>query len=275
MKIRVSILGSLVACLSLVGCQFAPSTQSSNLNLNNDSANSNNAFIENDNATTEITYWLDYALRQCEVAPWGKSIEPETITQYYENTLNVTVYAVEVTPPSEGLMFCQACGCPTGTTVSIQTNAAGREILLDDEFTEPDADISVIEPVPQVTQAENDLVIDNTNTINTEVAPTVAATETTVDDASSNPDLAVATEDEVLSDEDAELQQRAEQVQAALADYYAIQDSYPNDLAALSLTITTDDLVYTPIGSLPADYYDLVVPYSTGQITVNPQILAQ
>ncbi|EKD76071.1 MAG: hypothetical protein ACD_43C00233G0001, partial [uncultured bacterium] len=73
-----------------------------------------------------------------------------------------------------------------------------------------------------------------------------------------------------LSESDANLRDRAAQVQTALTNYYSKNGSYPADITALQLTTELTGITYTPIGSLPAMYYDLAVAYSTGAKIINP-----
>lgn len=217
--------------LTATGCTVWP-TPSANTNTTGNANNSNISNTANTNTTAQ-TYWLNYSLKQCATAPWGNNLETATISSYYQDTFDITVYNVAVTPPPEGLFTCQACGCPTGTTVSLETDAAGRAILLQNDFTEADANVSTTEPVPDaavVAQASN-----------------------------SN-----------LTPADAQLRERSERVEIALSDYYAAHVAYPDNLEVLSLDVDATDLDYTPIGSLPASYYDLVVSYSTGPVTINP-----
>lgn len=207
---------------------------------------------ENSTNGTAETYWLDYALTQCNTAPWGKSTEPEIVTDYFST--NITVFAVEVTPPTAGMIFCQACGCPTGTIVSIQTNAAGQVYLLEQGFTAAGT------------------ALESSTITNTNVTPATSTTSTTNAQISNTAveEPAVDIVEIQLSESDANLRDRAEQVEAALTNYYIKAGSYPEDISALQLTVDFTGITYTPIGSLPASYYDLAVAYTTGAKIINP-----
>ncbi len=183
-----------------------------------------------------LTYWVNYYPTQCNVAPWGDALEETAIIDYYSVIIGVTVHSVEVTPPADGFFSCSACGCPTGTQVSIQIDAAGKATLLEHGFVEEE--LTIIEPV-----------------IEEEPLTEVSETEVTEVD---------------LSAEDQALQDRAQLVQSALQDYYLQYGSYPDTLVDLTVQLDATGMTYTPIGVTPADYYDLSVEYSTGREVVNP-----
>lgn len=239
-------------------------------------------------------YWMEYALTQCNNAPWGKIIEPEVVTKYYSNI--ITVHAVEVTPPEAGVVFCQACGCPTGTVVSIQTDAAGRTYLLEQGFILADAALDsslFINEAKTITNQTinsntNNTIVTNTNDVDTDsnsVVKTTAAAETkSVDSVAKNTNIvesetgdteieSLDTEpvvEETLSEADANLRDRSINVVSALAEYFDHYGSYPEDLTVLQLTVDLTGITYTPIGALPAAYYDLAVAYTTGAEILNP-----
>ncbi|MFA6475699.1 MAG: hypothetical protein WCV88_05935 [Patescibacteria group bacterium] len=189
------------------------------------------------NNTNTTTYWLNYYPTQCNKTPWGDTLTETAITEYYQTSLQVTVMAVEVNPPTTGFISCAACGCSTGAQVSIQTNEAGKVILLEHGFTEEE-----LYQAPVIASNEN------TNTV---VTP-------------------IETNDVPLSEVDAGLRDRSNQVVKSLKDYYTAHGSYPDNITELNLTVDLTGLTYTPIGSTPADYYDLNVEYSTGGVVMNP-----
>lgn len=193
-------------------------------------------------------YWVNYYPTQCNVAPWGDTLEETAIVDYYSATVGITVHSVEVTPPEAGYFSCSACGCPTGVQVSIQTDAAGKTTLLDngfveEELTEQTIDTTETDPVVEPVEAQN--------------------TETIAED----PEII---EEENLSAEDQALQARVQLVQSALQDYYTQYGAYPDALTDLTVELDATGMTYTPIGVTPADYYDLSVEYSTGREVLNP-----
>lgn len=231
-----------------------------------------------DNTSDDVQiYWMEYALTQCNIAPWGKSTEPEVVTEYYSNI--ITVHAVEVTPPEVGVVFCQACGCPTGTTVSIQTDVAGQTYLLEQGFTAAGEALDSALFINSVTTAESQLAdstvpVTSTTTVTTNqtINSNTNSTEpvTVTDNAETELLDAEPVVAETLSEADASLRDRSTQVVNALAEYYGQYGSYPDDLAVLQLAVDLNGITYTPIGALPATYYDLAVAYTTGAEILNP-----
>ncbi len=205
------------------------------------------------NTIVAADYWLNYFPTQCNITPWGDTLEERTIIAYYE-ALGVNVESVEVTPQSVTFVSCAACGCPSGETISIQTDTAGKAILLENGFVEEDA--------------VNTVMNTNTNvTSTTESSGNTDAADTTTNEAISESETV---EEITLSEADASLLARAEQLQKELKIYYGSHGSYPDDLTGLNTTVDTAGLTYTPIGVTPADYYDLSVDYSTGRVVLNP-----
>lgn len=285
-KIKLSALFVTIGLLT--GCTWSGFTS-----LSSDS---------NSTTADAQTYWLDYALTQCNEAPWGKTTEPQVVTDFYSAT--ITVFAVEVTPPTAGMVFCSACGCPTGTVVSIQTDSAGQTYLLEQGFTttgealdsatfietEPTVVVDTVSPAASTTTTTADSVVAvNSNTVVEVSTATTTATEPVEDDVTTPiavevpaatseavpvEEVAIAEidtdADVVLSEADANLQERAKQVEAALADYYSQYGSYPDELTVLQLSVDLTSITYTPIGALPASYYDLAIAYTTGAEILNP-----
>lgn len=233
--------------VALTGCQLVNAPQSTNT--------TNGTETNEEVPQAEATYWMEYKLKQCETAPWGSSLESDSILAYYQENFAITIYTVEVIPPEEGFIACAACGCPTGTTVSIQTDESGREILLDEEWSDADV-FAAAQPTTGATVAD----------ANTDDSTTTMVVQTTTGDETTT----TKNEGATLSTEDAQLRQRAERVEISLAEYYAARGSYPDDIDQLLGNLDTTGLMYTPIGSIPADYYDLAVFYSTGTVIVNP-----
>ena len=241
-----------LAGLLLAGCQL-------NVDANN-----------NDTTNTQVedtTYWVSYYPTQCNVSPWGDTLDETTIINYYQTNLGVAVDAIEVTPPAVGYISCAACGCGTGTQVSLQTDTSGRRILLEHGYTEETntEDWSVDDSMDTTNVNPT---IDNGDTVNTNLN-IAEDTNVNVDPGVSETEL-VDPNEPVLSEVDAELQTRAEQWQVALDGYYASHGSYPDTLIDLNMTIDDAGITYTPIGITPADYYDLSVEYSTGRVVLNP-----
>lgn len=216
----------------------------------------------------ESTEWLYYYQTQCNDYPWGdtRSTDPsapeqalaDSIIEYYETQYDVTILAVDVMPPADNFISCQACGCPTGTVIKVKVNEADEATLLDLDF--------------ETTNLESDSEAStNTNTV-IEVEP-----ENSEDTTGTVESTNVTTETEVVNDdvvtktpEDNDLQTRATQVQAALKDYYSEHSNYPLTLDDLNLDTNLDGITYTSIGTEPAQYYDLRLEYSTGPEILNP-----
>lgn len=230
-------LSFLSALLLLVGCQLQP--------------------LAVDTTTAVQTYWLNYYPTQCNEKPWGDTLESATIIEYYQN-LGVTIASIEVNAPPSGFFSCAACGCSTGIQVSLQTDEAGKTILLEHGFTEEELvneNIGIAEGIAENTETNEDAETG----IAEEIAEKTEITEDTE-----------AAEEVELSAEDAALQVRAELVQSALTDYYSQHGAYPDSLTDLTVQLDTTGMTYTPIGVTPADYYDLSVEYSTGKKLLNP-----
>lgn len=224
-------LSFLSALLLLVGCQLQPLAV---------------------NTTTAVqTYWLNYYPTQCNEKPWGDTLESATIIEYYQN-LGVTIASIEVNAPPSGFFSCAACGCSTGVQVSLQTDAAGKAILLEHGFTEEEL-VGIAEQTEVTEDAETGIAED---------------TEEISEDAEA--EITEETIEVELSAEDAALQVRAELAQSALTDYYSQHGAYPDSLTDLTVQLDTTGMTYTPIGVTPADYYDLSVEYSTGKMVLNP-----
>lgn len=245
-----------IALLLVAGCQ---------LSLGN-KANTNT------NAVADGTMWLNYYPTQCNVTPWGDTLKEKTIIEYYE-ALGVNVISVEVTPEPTDYITCTACGCGTGETISIQTDATGRGILLEHGFTDEELDEADYADDLPLNSSEN-VNVDAAGNLNTNVNANASTDDTNSEISESelvDPNTGIELNTEAaLSEADADLQARAEQLQIELDTYYSAHGSYPDDVAALNTSVNLDGLTYTPIGVTPADYYDLSIDYSTGREVVNP-----
>ncbi len=202
-------------------------------------------------ANTE-RFTVSYYPTQCNTNPWGKQYDEVVIQDYY-TSVGLNIYDVAVQQPAPNFITCSACGCGTGFEVVIETDAAGKADLIERGFTEDAA-----ESIPEDSNI-NAVIIPEAN-VNT--VPTYSASE--INEGS------LETNDEVIEDVDAELQVVAGRIQEALSIYYAREGHYPETLAELELDIDPTGTSYTPIGVLPAEFYDLTVDYSTGSETLNP-----
>ncbi|MBI4407409.1 MAG: hypothetical protein HY565_02830 [Candidatus Kerfeldbacteria bacterium] len=233
---RLSLLSAL---LLLAGCQLQPLTVSTN--------------------TEPQTYWVSYYPTQCNLAPWGDTLETTAITDYYTTTVGVTVYSIEVTPPAVGFISCSACGCPTGQQIALQTDATGKATLLEHGFVEEE--LVVVDENLGITEDTETGITEDSEEASEDAEEISEDTET---------EITEETIEAELSAEDAALQTRAELVQSALTDYYSQHGAYPDSLADLTVQLDATGMTYTPIGVTPADYYDLSVEYSTGKVLLNP-----
>ncbi|MBI2415812.1 MAG: hypothetical protein HYV33_04080 [Candidatus Kerfeldbacteria bacterium] len=194
--------------------------------------------------STASTVLLYYHPTQCNANPWMQQYrdaaandEAATITAYYQQQHTIALLAVTVERAPAGFISCQACGCPTGERITVEVNSIDQNRLLDLGFT---------------TQANDPAPVN-------EVKPISNSNSTTTEN--------VATE---LSTADQALQIRAQILQQALADYKTTYQYYPTQLTDVAGTVDTTGITYTPIGSTPANYYDLTVDFSTGRQVLNP-----
>lgn len=215
------------------------------------------------------TYWAEYFETQCNKSVWGEDTADEVIT-YYKSNYNIIIEAVEFTEAVDDIISCTVCGCPTGRIVRVQTNLQDRIQLLELGFVKDgevmpviNSEISVdVEDVRITENAENTEdteVVKNTNDV--EKVPVEINDATTTTDT---PPVEPTTEDKTLED-------KATRVQQALVEYYAKNKNYPEKVDQLGVDF--GDLAginYTPIGTVPASYYDITVNYSTGKVTINP-----
>ena len=248
-SVSMKHLSLVLGILLSVGCQLQPLTV-------------------NTTTDTEVqTYWLNYYPTQCNTTPWGDTLAETTITDYYQN-LAVTIAAIEVNAPPSGFFSCSACGCSTGVQVSIQTDEAGKAILLEHGFTEEElvgiAESGITENAEKIAE-DTEATLEDAETGITENSEGIpeATEETTTETTGTTIEVE-------LSAEDAALQTRAELVQSALTDYYSQHGVYPDSLTDLTVQLDATGMTYTPIGVTPADYYDLSVEYSTGKTLLNP-----
>ncbi len=196
-NLKIIIVGAVP--LILAGCNL--------FNTPSEIVNTNNANTNNSNSTaTDESFWMELALKQCEAAPWGNNFDTQVIADYYQTNFDITVYAVEVTPPPEGFVACAACGCPTGTIIGVQTNAAGRTELQQEDFTDaaPTNDSSLLQPSDETLNTNTNIIPETTTTANA-AATAVSATTNSNNNATAG--------DSNLNAADAQLQQTAERVQ--------------------------------------------------------------
>lgn len=236
-SVSMKHLSLVLGILLLAGCQLQPLT-----------------------VTTEVeeplTYWLNYYPTQCNEKPWGDTLASTAIIKYYQD-LGVTIDSIEVNAPPSGFFSCSACGCSTGVQVSLQTDEAGKAILLEHGFTEEELvneNIGIADSAEEVAEDTETGIADSAEEISEDAEAEI--TEETIEVE--------------LSAEDAALQVRAELAQSALTDYYSQHGAYPDSLTDLTVQLDTTGMTYTPIGVTPADYYDLSVEYSTGKMVLNP-----
>ncbi|MDP3970450.1 MAG: hypothetical protein Q8P90_02020 [bacterium] len=220
---------------------------------------------------------LSYHPTQCNNNPWkpdseidarGEAIIVET---YYQMTHDIDLKEVEVQMAPADYRSCSACGCPTGDVINVQVAEADRNAMLDLGFIEGKFDESVI-TINESTEADNIEIIteveikdDEDEDITEEVADIEAETEVEIIDGTND----VAEVEPTGAD--GQLKVVVESVQKSLQTYYDENGAYPESL--LNLELSEEDTVgitYTPIGTVPAKYYDLSVEYSTGREVLNP-----
>lgn len=225
-----------------------------------------NAVVSNLTTTTtpqSVPVTLAYALTQCNDAPWetyqalhADLTTEQSIQRYYLDTYQIALLSVVTHAAPAGFFSCQACGCATGERITVTVSADQAPQLLELGFSD-----QVIDPVPDNTTLEpaTTNVTANTNLVDLN----------TVDDNATG-EVVLTAEEAAADAVDQTLRDRAATVQSALATYNNEHSAYPDTLAQLNLTIDLTGLTYTPIGSTPANYYDLTQALSTGDETLNP-----
>lgn len=241
--------------------------------------------VTNSNTNTAVTtlaeptqYELVYYPTQCNTVPWfyvdtdTAGIETsgagDQLTIYYADTYDVAISAVEFGSLGTDVAVCQACGCPTGATVTVTVNTiTERDTLLDLGFQDADTAeqniVPLIEGIPRLNTEE---------TVTTESIETTNEETTSEEVTETSEEIANDTSTEIIpTEQDQALEVTAERIQASLVEYYAEQGAYPAELSELLLSdLDTTGITYTPIGTVPASYYDLAVEYSTGSVVLNP-----
>lgn len=233
--------------------------------------------VTNKNSNTALAeptqYELVYHPTQCNTVPWfyadtDTSDAGDQLTIYYADNYDVNVTAVEFGSLGTDMAVCQACGCPTGTTVTVTVETTmERDTLLELGFQDTDTAeqniVPLIEGIPRLKTETN------TNTVEDEVTEESVTTESI---ETTNEETQEVTSEEIIpTEQDQALEVTTERIQASLAEYYAEQGAYPEELSELLLVdLDTTGITYTPIGTVPASYYDLAVEYSTGNIVLNP-----
>lgn len=233
------------------------------------------------------TYWAEYYETQCNKSVWGEDTADEVIG-YYKSNYNITIEAVEFTEAADDAISCTDCGCPTGQVVRVQTNFQDRIQLLELGFVKDGEAVPVISSTTAVDEENKDTGITESteNTEGTEVIKNTNDVETVPvenenkkNTKSDNADTVEINDATTTTDtppveptaEDKTLEDKATRVQQALVEYYAKNKNYPEKLDQLGVDL--GDLAginYTPIGTVPASYYDITVDYSTGKVTLNP-----
>lgn len=213
-------------------------------------------------------YWAEYYQTQCNANPWGEDTA-ENVTSYYETNYDVAVLGVEFIEQEVSNTSCNACGCPTGKTLKVQTSFEDRLTLLELGFVhEGEAPVVIDTTVDAVSNATpnevninlSDTAIDSTTTPDIDLDTVVNDATTTIGDEPTEP-----------TPEDITLEEKVTLVQQALANYFSQHKNYPETLNDLGVDLgDTTGLNYTPIGSVPSSYYDLTADYSTGKVTINP-----
>lgn len=223
------------------------------------------------------TYWAEYYQTQCNKSVWGDGTADQVIS-YYQTNYDITITAVEFVKATDDFVACSACGCPTGQVVRVQTNFQDRITLLELGFVKDGEAMTVVEGSGITENAENTEgteVIKNTNDVETVPVEKENIKNTNSDsvDAVEINDATTTTNSAPAEPtaEDKTLEGKATQVQQALVEYYAKNSNYPEKLDQLGVDLgDLTGINYTPIGTVPASYYDITVDYSTGKVTLNP-----
>lgn len=231
------------------------------------------------------TYWAEYYETQCNKSVWGEDTADQVIS-YYKQNYGITIEAVEFTEAADDAISCTACGCPTGQAVRVQTNLQDRIQLLELGFVKDGEAMPVITAETSVDEKNERITEDAETTEDTEsvkntndVETVPVENENTKNTSSDNADAVEINDATTTTDtapveptaEDKTLEDKATRVQQALVEYYAKNKNYPEKLDQLGVDL--GDLAginYTPIGTVPASYYDITVNYSTGKVTLNP-----
>ncbi len=244
---------------------------------------------ENSTGQIQQSYWSEYYLTQCNESVWGEDTAEQVIS-YYQSNYDITIETVEFIQAQDDFVSCSACGCPTGDVVKVQTNFADRLELLELGFVKDGETMPIVEDTRITEDTENTestsaeggsasggeviedagITENEEGAENTEVLKNANVNEKTpveINDATTTTDAA-PTEPTA---EDKTLEDKAAQVQQALVDYYSKNKNYPEKLDQLGVDLgDLTGINYTPIGTVPASYYDMTVEYSTGKITINP-----
>ncbi len=217
--------------------------------------------IDNGNATSIDSssdipewYWAEYYMTECNGVPWVGETDEEMI-QYYQGQYDIAIQDVVSIDSDDFVATCEACGCTTGEVVRVQVSLEDRKKLLDLGFS---VEGDYKNPATEKNSDDQDDEIDNNN-------EDVVIEETGDIVEEYSPEELVAIEDDII------LEDIAANVQLALKKYYETNHSYPDTLEELEMIVyDLERFTYTPIGTTPAKYYDLVVAYSTGRVTLNP-----
>lgn len=221
------------------------------------------------------TYWAEYYETQCNKSVWGEDTADQVIS-YYQTNYDITITAVEFVEATDDFIACSACGCPTGQVVRVQTNFQDRIQLLELGFVKDGEAMPVVTAETSVDEEDKDTGITE-NAENTEDTEVVKNTNKNINSDNADPveiNDATTTTNPAPTEptpEDKTLQEKATRVQQALVEYYAKNKNYPEKLDQLGVDLgDLTGINYTPIGTVPASYYDITVDYSTGKVTLNP-----
>lgn len=233
-------------------------------------------WTSSNNVVGEIqqTYWAEYYETQCNKSVWGEDTADEVIT-YYKTNYDITIQSAQFTEATDDVISCTACGCPTGQVVRVQTNFQDRIQLLELGFVKDGEAMPIVEDtgITESTEdEENTEAVNNTNDVETVPVENKNTNSDNADPVEIN-DATTTTDTPPVEPtaEDKALEDKATRVQQALVEYYAKNKNYPEKLDQLGVDL--GDLAginYTPIGTVPASYYDITVDYSTGKVTLNP-----
>lgn len=283
----------------MTGCTLPGFPANTDLNVRNSNVNSGNETgdavdedevgdVDGDESENAEVYWVSYSPTQCNDDPWAgysveKSKQRQSSTQqmiaYYETEYGVAILDSELTSFGADAVFCAACGCPKGEIYRVQVSANDRLTLLNLGFRD-DTDLEqagMLNDDPNVGDDDAEEII-NAEVEDVSISDVSTADAATTDTPSTDVPItdAVVEDDEIKPTErDIEFDSLVIQIQEELGKYFIERSTYPETLAELEGELNLGEsglsgITYTPIGTVPANYYDLSVEYSTGKIVFNP-----
>ncbi len=253
------LLFIIIGVVLVTGCNYSNSSNETNTTVTNTNTNTvSNVSIAVDEDDSSIIVdseliWLEYHSTQCNDNPWN-SYESETLKSqhdivlaYYKTEHDIIIENMSVQSPKQGFVACQACGCPTGYVTKVKIYKKYEAALLNLGFVKEETDLDI-----------------NYN----------GNTNTSTDDSLEENDSVSGITDLPFSEmaqEDQPTQVMAQQLQDSLKNYFDEHGYYPNTLEDLTWEDADfSKFNYTPIGTTPANYYDLTVEYTIGKETLNP-----